>query len=311
MSEGKSLSIVNAYTPDEVQGQAALIQSVMKKVMKKDVHYGTVAGCGSKPVLLKPGAEKLASTFRLSPRYEIEDLSNSDKVEYKIKTSIYVTNQKGEEIFLGSGVGCCSSDEEKYKWKAPVCVEEYDETPDQLKRIKWKKGYKGGKATSVKQIRTNPADIANTVLKMGKKRSFIDAVLTVTAASDIFEQDLEDMPEGILDAQHEDPTSKASVTPPQERPAPAKKEAVPLNASSSEKASGKQEQPEQPPRSSAPNLITEKQISYIQKLAHEAGMFGEDLDKEVNHLHQTTIENLNKAQASEFIEYLQRVNKDG
>jgi len=41
----------------------------------------------------------------------------------------------------------------------------------------------------------NPADYYNTVVKMGKKRAFVDATLTVTAASDIFSQDLEDMPE--------------------------------------------------------------------------------------------------------------------
>ena len=33
----------------------------------------------------------------------------------------------------------------------------------------------------------------NTVLKMAKKRALVDAVLTATAASDIFTQDLEDI----------------------------------------------------------------------------------------------------------------------
>ncbi len=39
----------------------------------------------------------------------------------------------------------------------------------------------------------NPADNYNTVLKMAKKRALVDAVLTATAASDIFTQDLEDI----------------------------------------------------------------------------------------------------------------------
>ncbi len=39
----------------------------------------------------------------------------------------------------------------------------------------------------------NPADDYNTVLKMAKKRALVDAVLTATAASDIFTQDLEDI----------------------------------------------------------------------------------------------------------------------
>ena len=38
------------------------------------------------------------------------------------------------------------------------------------------------------------ADQYNTVLKMSNKRSLVAAVLNVTAASDIFTQDIEDMP---------------------------------------------------------------------------------------------------------------------
>ncbi|HIJ50738.1 MAG TPA: hypothetical protein HPP54_06770, partial [Nitrospinae bacterium] len=38
----------------------------------------------------------------------------------------------------------------------------------------------------------NPADYYNTVLKMAKKRALVDAVLTATAASDIFSQDIEE-----------------------------------------------------------------------------------------------------------------------
>jgi hypothetical protein len=40
----------------------------------------------------------------------------------------------------------------------------------------------------------NPADYYNTVLKIGKKRAQVDGILTVTAASDIFTQDIEDDP---------------------------------------------------------------------------------------------------------------------
>jgi hypothetical protein len=38
------------------------------------------------------------------------------------------------------------------------------------------------------------ADMYNTVLKMAKKRSIVDATITATAASDIFTQDLDDDP---------------------------------------------------------------------------------------------------------------------
>ena len=38
----------------------------------------------------------------------------------------------------------------------------------------------------------NPADYYNTALKMAKKRAHVDAILTATAASDCFTQDVED-----------------------------------------------------------------------------------------------------------------------
>ncbi|WP_418719751.1 hypothetical protein [Bilophila wadsworthia] len=43
----------------------------------------------------------------------------------------------------------------------------------------------------------NPADYYNTCLKMAKKRALVDAVLTCTAASDIFTQDIEDEPQSF------------------------------------------------------------------------------------------------------------------
>jgi hypothetical protein len=42
-------------------------------------------------------------------------------------------------------------------------------------------------------VRTEPADLANTVLKMACKRAKMAMVLNVTAASDCFTQDLEDL----------------------------------------------------------------------------------------------------------------------
>jgi hypothetical protein len=92
--------------------------------------------------------------------------------------------------FLGAGVGECSSNEDKYKWKKAFNNKEWEETPEDQRREKWRT-YKE-KEYKAKQILTNPADEANTVLKMAKKRALVDGVLTCTAASDIFEQDKED-----------------------------------------------------------------------------------------------------------------------
>jgi hypothetical protein len=90
----------------------------------------------------------------------------------------------GSGIVVGVGVGRCSSNEEKYKWRRAVCREEWDATPEARRRLCWKTGAKG--VYSINQVRTNPEDLANTVLKMAKKRAQADLCLTALAASDAF-----------------------------------------------------------------------------------------------------------------------------
>jgi hypothetical protein len=137
----------------EMRTQVDHIQQIMKAVMKNNEHYGTIPGCGNKPTLLKPGAEKLGMVFRLIPEYAIEEKElDGGHREYMVTTKLYHA-ATGE--LAGSGVGMCSTPEKKYKSRPP-------------------------------------SDMMNTVLKMAKKRSHVDAILTATAASDIFTQDIED-----------------------------------------------------------------------------------------------------------------------
>jgi len=186
--------MMHTLTAPEIRAQVNRIQEVMNAVMKKDVHYGTIPGCGDKPALFKPGAEKLLSTFRIAIKPIVIDLSTSDEVHYRIEAE--ATNMVSGG-YLGSGIGEASSNEEKYCWRKSVCDEEFDATPEDRRRVKWGKYY--GKISQLKQVRTNPADIANTVLKMAKKRAIVDACLTVTAASDCFTQDIEDLPEDLAE----------------------------------------------------------------------------------------------------------------
>lgn len=179
-------------TLQEVKAQVNLIQQVLREVMKQGEHYGVIPGT-QKPTLYKPGSEKILSTFRLAVDPEVEDLSTPDEARYRIRCKI-LTMDTGR--FIGAGVGECSSNEMKYKWRAAVCEAEYDETPVDRRRNFWKKG---NPPYQVKQVRADHTDIANTVLKMAKKRAQIDATLTCTAASDIFTQDLEDLQENGID----------------------------------------------------------------------------------------------------------------
>lgn len=199
-----------SLTAADVRAQVNLMQDVMQEVMQKDTHYGVIPGT-KQPSLYKAGAEKIMSTFRLAADPEVEQIGVDGEIHYRVKVRILAASGQ----FLGAGIGECSSSEEKYAWRAALCDEEFDVTPENRRRIKFAK-YQG-KVEKKKQIRTNPADVSNTVLKMAKKRGLIDGVLTVTAASDLFTQDIEDLPEEVVAeivGQQTKPSRHTSAPPP-------------------------------------------------------------------------------------------------
>ena len=183
-----------SLTAVEVKAHVNLIQQVMQAVMKPKVHFDTIPGT-EKPTLLKPGAEVLMSTFRIAVDPRVEDLSTKDEIRYRV---FCVGTHQTTGTVLGTGLGECSSNEEKYKWRRAVCDEEFDATPEDRRRTKY--GKKQGGHYTVQQVRTEPSDVANTILKMAKKRALVDFTLTALAASDIFSQDLEEMPDEIREA---------------------------------------------------------------------------------------------------------------
>lgn len=191
-----------SLTAAHVRAQVNLIQDVMRSVMFDGTHYGKIPGTQSVS-LYKAGAEKLMATFRLAAKPEVEDLSRDGEIHYRV--TVNLLSASGQ--FLGAGIGECSSREDKYAWRAMICQEEFDATPENRRRIKFSK-YQG-RVEQKKQIRTNPSDVANTILKMAKKRAQVDAVITVTAASDIFTQDIEDLPEELREQVAEDARSRA------------------------------------------------------------------------------------------------------
>lgn len=205
-------------TISELKGQVNLIQQVMKEVMRNGEHYGIIPGCGDKPALLKSGAEKLIFTFRLvpDPIEEIIELPNEHR-EYRYKIKLYTKHG----VYLGAGVGSCSTMESKYRYrKAELTCPECGQTAI----IKGKEEFGGGWLCYLKKSgcgkkwtdadnpfegvstdrveHDNPADYYNTCQKMAKKRALVDACLTVTAASDIFTQDIEEMAaDGLIGGQ--------------------------------------------------------------------------------------------------------------
>ena len=189
-----------ALTAVDLRQHVNLIQEVMQSVMKRDTHYGVIPGC-KQPSLYKAGSEVLLTTFRIAVSVFVEDLSTDDVVRYRVRT---VGTHQGSGTIVGEGIGECSSGEDKYKWRRCFNKKEFDATPETRRRIKF------SKFGEDMQVRTEAADLANTVLKMAKKRAQIDLTLTATAASDIFTQDVEDLPEELI-AETETPEQQAAA----------------------------------------------------------------------------------------------------
>ena len=220
-----SLPSVRSSLPmsaEQIRDHVNAIQKVMEAVMKKDVHYGVIPGA-KKPSLYKPGAEVLCMTFRIEPSFEITDLSTADYFRYRVRC---IGTHQTSGTKLGEGMGACSSNEEKYKWKRAVCAEEWDTIKEDRRRVKFSK-YQG-KVEKTIQVRAEPDDIDNTVLKMACKRAQVAMTLNVTAASDIFSQDIEDLPEHLRDIEGEvtEPEQRQPVAQPRSRSEPSQEQST-------------------------------------------------------------------------------------
>lgn len=205
--------------------QVQYIQQVMKEVMIDGEHYGVIPGTGNgKKTLLKSGAEKLCFVFRLAPEFEIVRSVEDEKfILFDIRCRL-IHIPSGQ--VMGTGMGSCSSREEKYGWRkgaraCPVCQKagsiikgKPEFAPKDRQGNKLEGFEKGGfvcfkkkegcgasfrddeeaiLSQSVDRVPTeNIWEQHNTLLKMAQKRALVAATLVTTACSDIFTQDLDD-----------------------------------------------------------------------------------------------------------------------
>jgi hypothetical protein len=197
------VSIIDALdvnTVQETMKKIQTFQTIVQKTLKRDHDFGDIPGT-SKPTLLKPGAEKICMMMGLSPEYEIisetEDFKN-DFFSYTFKCRLLKNGN-----VVSEGVGSCNSKESKYRYKwvdennLPFGIDKDSlESSDRYNKIQYKV--------------ENPdiCSLANTILKMAKKRALVDATLQVASLSEIFTQDVEDMQEYMRQEQTQTMTVK-------------------------------------------------------------------------------------------------------
>ncbi|NLL70391.1 MAG: hypothetical protein GX238_04585 [Epulopiscium sp.] len=143
------------FSLEEVQERMTILQRFIKEHMILGEDYGEIPGI-SKPTLLKSGAEKLCDVYGFAKKVDIvHRVEDWDKGFFHYEAKVTLIN-KTTDLLEAEGVGACNSMEKKYRYQ-------------------------------------DPYTLVNTVLKMAKKRAFIDAVLSATRSSGIFTQDIEDL----------------------------------------------------------------------------------------------------------------------
>lgn len=186
---------------DTVQ-KVRVLQGTLKNILTEKHDYGKIPGCGDKPTLLKPGAEKILMAMGITATYEL--LEHTEKFEglgffaYTVKC---ILNKNG--IKITEGLGHANSKEKKWAYEY---VYEKDLPEGANKDLLKKKKINSESGTFYKyEVEADANSKANTILKMAKKRAQIDAVLSVASLSEIFTQDFDDV------EQDEVPTTKPTV----------------------------------------------------------------------------------------------------
>jgi hypothetical protein len=195
---------------NDLKKRSYLVTEIKKEVMKENLHYGLVPGCGKKPTLFKNGAELLCMSFGLSPEsnIQINELGEGHR-EYIVTTTL--RNQNG--FVVASSAGSCCTKESKYRYRGneliatgnPVPKNYWVEKNNAILGIGCvaKKDENGNwmifKKGENKKENEDIADVYNTVLKMAVKRSLVASVLLATGGSCEFTQDIEDNIQDIKD----------------------------------------------------------------------------------------------------------------
>lgn len=237
-------------TLEQAKQRISILKEFVKEMMIPNVDYGLIPNC-NKPTLFKSGAEKLTDIFGFSKQFEVTNrLEDWDKVlfHYEVK-AILINKRTG--LIESEGLGCCNNRERKYK------------TQD---------GF----------------SIINTILKMAKKRSLVDAVLSATRSSGIFTQDIEDTDNNIY-TQHNKNSSTVSTQ------SASKNNYDPLN--------------ENPTAPSSKSLISKSQHTQLISIITQKNLQIEKIRTIMNERYKINESKyLNTEQANDFIEFLKLYN---
>ena len=134
------------------------IEVIVAKHLKAGRDYDRLPNT-SKPTLFKSGAEILCGVFGFRTTAQVTHRIEDYDKQF-ILYEVQVTIYGKDDKTVAEGIGSCNSRERKYL-RGDFCTQ------------------------------------LNTILKMAKKRAYVDAILTACHASKVFTQDVEDIAAGV------------------------------------------------------------------------------------------------------------------
>ena len=143
----------------DFEGMKQFLESLkqfIRSQLREGIDYGYIVNpktgkpINQKPFLFKAGAEKLARLFNLTVEFELNRTEDWDRGLFVYHVVARAIDKSGKVV--GVGYGIASSKEKKYR-------------------------------------NHDPYELPNTLIKIAKKRAFVDAILTATASSSFFLQD--------------------------------------------------------------------------------------------------------------------------
>lgn len=211
-------------TPTQVIEVHKEAVKLIEAALEQDRDYGIIPGT-ERPTLLKPGAERLLASFGIYAESTIaeQEIDHDRSNVYSFKKWVFAKKKPSDdeaEEMKAAGTGRWKKTDSGWSWQtatveAGTSIGLYRyviKTDLKLRTTGMIVGTGIGSCSSLesKYLRS-PRDSENTILKMAKKRSLIDATLSTLGLSDRFTQDVEDIRENVA------PEPEAPPAPPKKK----------------------------------------------------------------------------------------------
>lgn len=171
--------------PDEARALDASLRENMKAVLHDGVDYGVIPGTGSKPTLLKPGAEKLLQWFGFGHTMEQVETERGPEGQWlgvTYRCTVTKAMPDGRVVVVGTCEGYAGYDEDRFYLTAEAAT-----AKERANAERYRRQVNQAKCVEYRAPR-------NSVVKMAQKRALVGAALQATSASTLFTQDVEDLP---------------------------------------------------------------------------------------------------------------------